>query len=90
MHTSIDVQPFVTNHEYDLLHLSSDTPTEVNLTDVYFVVKKLNLFTSQSGPLKPAFISGFCSVEQMRVIDSTPNPSQVSPQQKLVLILPTP
>ena len=30
----------------------------------------LNPFTSLSGPLEPALISGFCSVKRMRVIDS--------------------
>ena len=39
--------------------------------------------------MEPAFISGFCSVKQMRVFDSpwmNTNTSQVSSQQILVLI----
>ena len=45
---------------------------------------------SQSWPMEPALISGFCSVMQMRVFLTPPgrntNPSQVSSQQMLVLI----
>ena len=60
--------------------------------DSYGFEFELYPFTSLSGPLELALISGFCSVKRMRVVDSPgqdTNSSQVSPQQKLILILPT-